>query len=959
MKYTKKYIKIKNISLAIINTIIISGIIFFINNKQVKAYYDKNPFLDNGLTLQSFGSVDLSDSWDQKRFKQEDGSFLFSGPIGPGSTVEWYDSIKGSKGDDTLVFRGYFEFSNFDLGQGTNTVTFEEGSIILAANSALDPNNPDASANVYQNVNVINVQKDVQIEAMKVAYKTDGSNITINLAGGDPTLQQDIIFGQLAFIGGNPNVGEGVINVSGEVDVMQDIDLSAHNETINLADGKLATDGTIDKSSTSVLDVVSGINSLGGNNTINMGKFSTLKTTNGSVTLGNGNNTVNLSEGSSFLTALVLGDGNNVVNVASLGDNINNTDYKITINTINMGRGNNTINIENNSNFVVTNSINFGTGNNRLIINDGSIFTVSGTAAYNVIFDGGSNYVYMGKNSTTNANIKFNGSNDNVLVDLDDNATTNFNGSITGSNKNDSLSLQGNGVLQFNNSVDTALEGVNNINFDNARINFMYLYRQDQDVNYKVKINKDNSAETDARIGFNSGVQFNDHSINLTFAGQSQYLNKVGDQYSFQLLRDGTKGNTIPLFTNFDDIGLSGVNFNSAVYSIDNNVSNNTLNTTLTKCSTFKDAVSGYGLCDNTKTKSANANVVSVAGMLDQLTVQTDLPSNYYDLLDKLSMMNLSDLENAIAGFSPINNQVLLQINQQVAQSFKSTIFNGNPYKLQKGNMSIWSQYAYSNLTLDDTDENEGSNNNINTLLLGADYTLTNNIKVGVTGGLSQTGITSNENNYSGDVNGVYYGLYSFVQLTNNLLLRLNAATMYGKFDLKRHSNVIDGDIGVKPRYLQSSGDGMLEYKIKMDDFVVTPFVSLGYSKAKISQYQEDSATPFTVEGTYASFFNTSFGASVVTMVMVNDHVVVPSFRAALNIKSNSFNDTVAYLADLKDSSSPINFTASDYGKVVAELNGGLSYFITNSSIIAANVGYSKGDKLSEYNIILSFNYHF
>lgn len=938
-------------------------------------YMNSSPFPYTGGILETGQSIDLSIDFRRNQYIQPDGSFLiFSADT---NNVESYANLLGDDKNDIVVLKGLFSFGGknlfgvsnvgVNLGRGYNTLHIE----------ALNNSPTIILTTSFQNIQNFIIDNNVQIDDLVIQLPSS-YDFKLTLNGGDPTQEKDIILGGLDLVGNANDNTSSHIAISGQVDVLGDINLSNRKTTIDLADAKLNPAGEVDKSTVSILSIKGGLKTFGGDKTLNLGRFAQIKLSNGSVDLGvsgdpgkgypvsgYGNNTVNLAIGSSITGGgLSMGDGNNVINVASPGvQNTKNSIFKITLDSIILGNGNNTINVANGANFTVNSTINFsGNKNNRIIIGDHSVVNVNGSSMNNNIsFKSGNNYIYLGTGSELQASIGFGDGINKIVVNTGDENTnvTTINGSVTAGSDQDIFQALGKGTVNINSS---SVGGGSLLKFSNISLDQGYLYiennyKQEKNtpLNLDIKINPSDSDEKKTRIAFDSLADFNNNSINLKIKGVSEYLNKVGGKYSLSLFRIGQKDDPSKRFEKFKDIKLQSLNFTSALYKINTSIEKNQLKVEVEKCSTFTNAVNGNNTCNTSGDHRAASNyVITTANFLDKI-LQYKLTQSTYDWLDNISMISREDLINTLEGFGPIKNELLYSINQNLGTQFKSIVFNNKPYKIIKNNLSTWMQYNYSNLDVGDNKYMIGANTTNGVFNFGLEYSFSRWLKVGANTGFASSDINGNNGSFKGTESSTYLGIYSFISFTKNLVLRLNVSQISGSFDLDRNVTLNKSALNSSPKISQSDLDAVVEYKIKFSKYLITPYTSLSYSGAKIKPYKESGDLGFSVNSSNANFLKLGLGSSILTVKKIHNFTFIPTVKVGFSVNNQNVDNTESYFNGLHketiNNNIPLEFNASNSLELKAEARASVGVIIT--SFLHADIGAGasiSGDQTS-YNI--------
>lgn len=877
--------------------------------------------------------------------KQADGTFLFYTPKYI-DQIYRYGSITGTSNNDTVTIDGKITFDKMDLLEGQNTLNIKADSYFYE-----DINFSKASSLNIKNISTFNIER---------GFGSDNFNITLNkydttfnfsgLGLDTQDSANNIKFSKISFTRAS-STAQIEFNVNNANLQIFSVTLPTNRVVFNLKDAEVDDKGNINTHTSSSMSFNNGLDKSGGNNEINMGNYSSIKTLGNVFKIG-GNNTINMKKGSSIDGNIQFKDSNNVINIRSIGVN----DYTNTENIINLGyitfdRDNNTINVEDYSNVKLQNAV-VSNGNNTTInIGKNSIFASGGEVALN----GNNNYIKIGENSSVASSFNFSSNTTNNTFIVDTGSTSvDITGSITGSGNNSSFELWGTGNLNIDSQVVAkGLDGFNNINLGTGKIIFSNIYTQNNDATVIVGLLENSSKEVSPRMSFNSLADLNNSTLNIKYSGMSKYVSSLGDTYKLSLFSVGKIGDG--KFTKFTDIVLKDVKFKNSLYTSEYNISEDQLKLKLTKCNTFEDIVSGKDNCNVNNYVNSSKYIIQYANFLDKLSGMKNLPDKYYNTLDNLSYLDAKALETALNGYLPINNALLFNLNNNIFNDFKQISLNAKPYKISKNSISLWSTLNYSIINISNYSETIGASANGNNIVFGAEYSPYDFLKIGANIGYERSNVNSNISAFKGESGNNYYGMYGSSNISNNISINFNLGVLKSSYNLKRIINNND-KVESKPQFTQSSIDALLLYKIRLESFLVMPFISFGYSMSTVKKYQESGFMAYIVDNNNFNNIETGIGLKALTTKRINNNLVVPAITLGIY---NSFQNNVStniHVADFKDINVPIEFYKLNYGGLLAAGNFSISYKLNYGISFEANAGIKISSNRKSYNIGATIN---
>lgn len=913
----------------------------FTQSLYAKKYIKLLNLKDNNVIDQA--SIDLDAN--PGLIKQEDGTFLFTSPRSIDSIYR-YGSITGTSNNDIVTMDGKFTFDKLDLLDGENTLNIKADSYFYQDIYY----SPNSSLNI-RNISTFNIEKGFDADDFRLTLNKYKTTFNFNgLGSSNQDSANAIKFRSLSFIKGSSSAPIE-FNVNNASIQFYKLSIPNNNVIFNLKDAEVDDRGDPNKNTSSSIYFNEGLDKSGGNNEINMGNYSSIKTYGNAFKLG-GRNTINMKKGSSIDGGVQFKDSDNIINIRSIGEN----DYKDNANIANVGsltfdKDNTNINIEEYSNFKVGNQILANGNNTTIVIGKNSIF-YSGAE---VQLMGSNNYIKIGENSNISSNFNFASTSSNNTFTVDTGSTSvTITGSIKANKSNSTFKLLGTGTLNIDSQITLqGLDGFDNIDLGTGKIIFSNIYNQTNDATLAVGLLENSSKETSARMSLNKLAQFNDSTLNIKFSGMSKYVSKINDNYKLNLFSVGKIGDGN--FTKFQDISLKDVKFKNSLYTANYSISEDQLQFNLTKCNTFEDVVSGKDNCNVNNFVNSSNYVVQYAKFLDILTQTKNLQDKYYNMLDNLSYLDAKDLEEALNGYLPINNDLLFNLDSNIFNDFKQISLNAKPYKISQNSISLWSALNHSNISIDNYKEATGASANGNNITFGAEYSLFDFLKIGADIGYVKYTVNANLNSFTGKSSNVYYGMYGSSNLSNNISLNFNLGVLKSYYNLKRKL-INNESVEAKPNFTQTSLDALLLYKIRLKTFLFMPFVSLGYSAANLKNYTEQGYIAYRVDSSKFNNLETGIGIKALTTKRINNNIVIPAITLGVYNSLQNNIITNIHIADFKDVSIPVEFYNLNYGGLFAAGNFSISYKLDYGISIDANAGFNIGANRKSYNLGATIN---
>ena len=199
--------------------------------------------------------------------------------------------------------------------------------------------------------------------------------------------------------------------------------------------------------------------------------------------------------------------------------------------------------------------------------------------------------------------------------------------------------------------------------------------------------------------------------------------------------------------------------------------------------------------------------------------------------LDQLSGGSTAQLRNAtLSGSRQVGSSLLTVMRQTEDQGDKVQVMNG-------GHSRLWVQGLGNSARFDSTHGNHGLRQNTRGLVLGADWALDSEWRLGVLGGQSQSDFKGQR--FTGDLDSWHAGAYALRQ-SGPLALRLGA--VYSSYSGKTERRVEFNGYRdrLKGEYDANSQQAFAElgYRFGGADLRVEPFTGLGYER-----YHRDAFT--------------------------------------------------------------------------------------------------------------------
>ena len=254
---------------------------------------------------------------------------------------------------------------------------------------------------------------------------------------------------------------------------------------------------------------------------------------------------------------------------------------------------------------------------------------------------------------------------------------------------------------------------------------------------------------------------------------------------------------------------------------------------------------------------AANSNAAAAGSTLDNVSNPSPAMQSVLNTLDSLPASQISSGLNTL---TPIVDNSSPQVSYQTQNQFIQIVAThledvNNPGStgistgdadldcLSLRGLDIWAQGLGSYLHEDPRGLSNGYNATVWGVALGADYPVTDNIRLGISGGFAQDFVNSKDNSATNDVNnynGTLYGAYT----KDQYYIDLATSFAYNTYDASRQIAI--GTLSYTPTadfngqeyscYIEGG------YTFNIQKFALTPLASFEYAHLHIADYTETGA---------------------------------------------------------------------------------------------------------------------
>jgi len=349
---------------------------------------------------------------------------------------------------------------------------------------------------------------------------------------------------------------------------------------------------------------------------------------------------------------------------------------------------------------------------------------------------------------------------------------------------------------------------------------------------------------------------------------------------------------------------------------------------------------------------AANSNANAAGATLDSISSPS---SSMQSVLNTIDGMSDAQITSGLNSLTPTVDNSALQVSYETQDQSIQTIasrlddINSSASGVSSGDersgklslegLDIWSQGFGSYLHEDPRGLSNGYNATIWGIIVGADYPVTDNLRLGAAGGFAQDFVNSKDNSATDDIDsysGSVYGLYS----KGPYYLDFAASFAYNTYDTSRQ--VAIGSLGYTST-ADFNGQGYSIYTeggyiFKIQKFELTPLVSFQYMHLHISDYTEDGAGVLSIKADSQDYdvAQTGLGCKLGYPLAIRYGTLIPEIR-------------VKWLYDW----------VGDDQQVTSNFTGGGGAFDT-TGFTPAQSSYDFGTKLTlitKYNVSFAVNY--
>ncbi|MGF6327752.1 subtilase-type serine protease [Pseudomonas sp. BS3782 TE3695] len=249
--------------------------------------------------------------------------------------------------------------------------------------------------------------------------------------------------------------------------------------------------------------------------------------------------------------------------------------------------------------------------------------------------------------------------------------------------------------------------------------------------------------------------------------------------------------------------------------------------------------------------------------------------------IEQLAGGSNANLANAtLSSVNPVGGSMLSAMRQLDSSDLDEQ--NGAP-RLATGDATgrVWLQALGHGGTLDRSHGSSALQHSTKGLVLGADWALDEQWRIGVIGGQSQTRLDGSQ--LDGDLDSWHLGVYALRQ-SGPLALRLGAT--YGNHDGSTKRRVAFNGFSDRPKgsYDASTQQAFTEvgYNLGSGNFSAEPFANLGYQRYQRDSYTEKGgAAALQVHGQTQDNFSSTFGLRLAQLnTLDNGMQLTPRFSA-------------------------------------------------------------------------------
>jgi outer membrane autotransporter protein len=250
--------------------------------------------------------------------------------------------------------------------------------------------------------------------------------------------------------------------------------------------------------------------------------------------------------------------------------------------------------------------------------------------------------------------------------------------------------------------------------------------------------------------------------------------------------------------------------------------------------------------------------------------------------IEQLAGGSNANLANAtLSSVSPVSTSILSAMRQLDSADLIGQNGTSRLAADSEVNGRVWLQALGNSGTLDRGQGSSALQHSTKGLVLGADWALDEQWRVGVIGGQSQTRLDASQ--LDGDLDSWHLGAYALRQ-SGPLALRLGAT--YGSHDGSTQRRVAFNGFSDRPKgsYDASTQQAFTEvgYNLGSGNLSAEPFANLGYQRYQRDSYTEKGgAAALQVHGQAQSNFSSTFGLRLVQLnTLDNGMQLTPRFSA-------------------------------------------------------------------------------